>query len=266
MSMFIYVDGDELAYKSTSPKTTWQCGWCLYKTKPQALSGGCKEEDLVKNFCHPYPYSVTKQIDSMINKIVTRCKEHFIEETDFIVQPVISGEGNYRNIHPSYKANRGNKAKPFYLAMAKDYLVSRWNAYVSVDEEADDSMGCLSGENTILASSDKDFLTVPGWLYNIMKDSFIYITEEDSWRNFYTQVMVGDVADNVKGLPKVGPVKAKKILGGIHGKQEMLQRVLKEFIDRGFTERDMETAAFLLYIRRAPGELWTLAKALKGDI
>ena len=36
-------------------------------------------------------------------------------------------------------------------------------------------------------------------------------------RYFYSQVLTGDTADNYKGCPKVGPVKAEKILDKAEG-------------------------------------------------
>lgn len=267
-SRTVFIDGDELAYKSTCPKTVWCSGADVYPTRAKAMAH-CQIETIRPEICNPHRQTIVNQLRSMIEKITVRCADQFMGDT-INYQLVISGGDNFRkDIWSDYKQNREDKPKPLYLARAKDYLVKKFHAQIAVGEEADDLIGILACQepHSIIASSDKDFLTIPNvWLYNIMHDRFTEINEVEADRNFYMQVMIGDVADNVKGLPKVGPVRARKLLEGINDRQEMLRVVKEEFLRRDLTEGDMEKSAFLVYIRRDVGQLWTLQKAEAGEI
>ena len=80
--------------------------------------------------------------------------------------------------------------------------------------EADDLIGMMvSSGKAIGVTIDKDLRQVPGWHLNPDKEEdAIYISEEEGNRFFYEQWMTGDSTDNIYGLWKVGPAKAKKIL------------------------------------------------------
>lgn len=263
--MIIIIDGDELAYKSSCPSVCYQAGWNIYKTKKKAVEAG--EGEVVQILTQPHPDTVKAQLENMVGKIRRRCGEQFSLEPSFSIVVVLSGSKNFRmDKYPDYKANRIGRERPLYLGMARQHLKNKFITQESVGQEGDDLCGILSGEDTVVCSSDKDFLTLPGWLYNIMQDKFILISEHRSWINFYTQIMVGDTADNVQGLPGVGPVKAGKILEGLETKQEMLKAVIEAFWAKGLSEGDVEKAGFLLYIRQKPGEIWSIDSVLRGDI
>jgi DNA polymerase-1 len=80
--------------------------------------------------------------------------------------------------------------------------------------EADDLIGMLvSSGDAIGVTVDKDLRQIPGWHWNPDKETEpVYVSQEEGDKFFYTQWMTGDTTDNVWGLWKVGPAKAKKIL------------------------------------------------------
>ncbi len=65
--------------------------------------------------------------------------------------------------------------------------------------------------------------------------------------------VTGDAADNIKGLYRVGPKKAEKILDGLVKEEDLWDAVLKAY--DGDRERVIENAR-LLGLRREEGELW----------
>jgi 5'-3' exonuclease len=54
---------------------------------------------------------------------------------------------------------------------------------------------------------------IPGNHYNPRTKSLYQVSEEYAERFYWKQILTGDSVDNIPGLPKVGPVKAEKILG-----------------------------------------------------
>jgi 5'-3' exonuclease len=172
----------------------------------------------------------------------------------------LSGKSNFRHSvakSHGYKANR-TQPKPIHLAATRDYLVREYGAVISSGCEADDliAMEVMKGdpESTVIASIDKDFQTVSCWWFNFTKDEWKYSTEWDALKFFYEQVLTGDAVDNIKGIHRVGPVKAKKILEGATTEEDLFQKCLDAY--EGDLERVIENAQ-LLHLQRYKGELWT---------
>lgn len=169
----------------------------------------------------------------------------------------LTGKTNFRNdiaVTASYKGNRKDKAKPVHLQLLREYLVKSWNATVSVDQEADDDIAIRAtelGDEALIVSIDKDFLQVPVWHYNFVKKEKKKVSVEEGLHFFYKQILTGDSADNIKGLHRVGPVKAEKMLEGLTTEQQMYQCCVEAM----GAERVLENAR-LLWLRRAYDEMW----------
>jgi len=134
-----------------------------------------------------------------------------------VMRVFLTGKKNYRtDILDSYKANRKDTRKPMTLGALKNWLVNAYDAELNEPYEADDLIGIAATDDpeTIIVSEDKDFLCVPCQLYNPRHSDrgVVTVTTEMADRYFYSQVLTGDTADNYKGCPQVGPVKADKIL------------------------------------------------------
>lgn len=171
----------------------------------------------------------------------------------------LSGKGNFRyDIYPEYKANRDGMPVPRHRQAAKDYLATKYGATYSEGCEADDMMGieqCKSN-GTIICSLDKDLLMIPGnhfsWEIRGVSVRKLPTGEEvrtpwvkpaitrtvepmDGLRHFYKQCIIGDVADNVKGIHRRGQKFADKLLDGLETEQEMFDAVRDEYgIDEAF--------------------------------
>jgi 5'-3' exonuclease len=193
-------------------------------------------------FAAPGYYPGIRACDSILTSVLER-----LDHTSYDV--IISGPDNFRKkISPEYKANRKPESKPSYLYEARNYFLKYWNATMAVGE-ADDLIGSLHDNCSIIVSSDKDFNQVGGKIYNPWKDTVTEITNPDYW--FYYQCLVGDVADNIKGITGIGPVKAERLLLD-KTKDEMKQIVqdcyIQEFGDGWFARFDL--TARLLFIHR----------------
>jgi DNA polymerase-1 len=124
---------------------------------------------------------------------------HDVEAT--VYRLPLGGSGNFRKkISQQYKANR-TTPPPTYLGAVQAYLVDHWDAFFVDGIETDDQLGIdqTTGTDTVICSIDKDLLQVPGRHYNFVKKEFTNVTEQEGWKNFWTQMVLGDRSDNVMG-------------------------------------------------------------------
>ena len=162
----------------------------------------------------------------------------------------LTGKDNFRyTIYPEYKAHRP-KEKPFWLQAIRDYLVANFNAEVINGQEADDALGINQTPDSVICSIDKDLLMIPGHHYNFVKDEKIYVSNFSAIHHFYMQCLQGDRADNIKGIPKVGPKKAEAILAGCGNEKEMFDAVR----DAYGNDEEFLMNARVLWIRRNENE------------
>lgn len=130
----------------------------------------------------------------------------------------LTGNNNFRKeINPEYKANRKGKPLPKWLDTCREFLVTEWGAKVTEGYEADDALGIEQTDQTIICSLDKDLLMIPGMHYNWVKEETKYISPEQGLKHFWTQMIVGDTADNIFGIRGLGPVKAERALANVEG-------------------------------------------------
>ena len=176
---------------------------------------------------------------------------------DYVVY--LTGKGNFRdNIaksHP-YKGNRKSVQKPRHLQTARDHMESKYQAIISKGEEADDLIAKEAARldyHACVASIDKDMLQIPCWHFNIVRGDYLKVEPYGGIKFFYTQILTGDTADNIVGLWKVGPVKAKKILEDAETEEDLWDCVVKAY--DGNQERVIENAR-LLWLRREEEEIW----------
>lgn len=176
----------------------------------------------------------------------------------------LTGKGNYRfdiAVTQEYKGNRKGAEKPKHLEKAREYLTNKYGAVTVHGREADDAIatGVTSfGEpqHSAVASVDKDYLTVPGWLFDFTKGKWTYQNRTDALLMFYGQMLTGDRVDNIRGIHGIGPKKAEKILEGLVTEDRMWEAVLETFLENGETEDYLIETARLLHLQRYEGELW----------
>lgn len=211
-----------------------------------------------------------------LSELVSRILDT-VKATEYIIYLSCPRNESFRaKLNPEYKAHR-KQEKPKHYNALKQELLDKYNAVVAIEEEADDLIGIAQTEdleNTIACTIDKDILYgIEGYKYNFVKEETFYTSKEQATHFFYKQLLMGDKADNIFGLPKVGPVTADKILSGLEGNDEAdyFITVYSEYCNR-FSEMSKEDLLSLLLlsgqqlkIRTCIGELWQLPNGRRED-
>ena len=140
-------------------------------------------------------------------------------------------------VDSEYKGNRDASHKPTWHKEIKEHLITHWNAEIVEGIEADDCIGIVanlldSGSESeyrpVMCSLDKDLLTIPGEHYNWRQGVTKLVTADEALLNFWKQMLMGDSADNIKGIPKIGKVKSERMLRGLSEK-DMERIVINEY-------------------------------------
>lgn len=125
-----------------------------------------------------------------------------------------------KDILPEYKANRTKKEGTGDLKKTiRGLLISLGINTWLPDMEADDIIGLMTGameegDELTIVSSDTDFLQLLSptvHIYNPIKKEYIKPTVYAEDYVLY-KAIVGDTADNIRGIDGIGPVKATKII------------------------------------------------------
>ena len=194
-----------------------------------------------------------------VKESITRILDVFepSERTRILLQ----GGGNYRDrvatILP-YKGNRDPSKRPVYYDEMREYLIEYFGAELITGMETDDACGIEQWANkdrsTCIVSIDKDLDMIPGWHMNYVKNELYYVDLPTANYNFWKQVLTGDTTDNIRGIPKVGPKTAEKILAGVSRSWvDMHNAVQKEYrakLGSAVADHEFRENATLLWIQR----------------
>lgn len=164
----------------------------------------------------------------------------------------LSGPANWRlTVDPNYKAHRAKVRKPLCFHDTRTLVDANFEVLCAAPFEADDLLGMWSiKQGAILISEDKDLLTVPGFLFNPRTGDFTYSTELEADRRWMLQTLTGDSSDGYPGCPKIGAVKAARILDGASSLGEMFERVVATFVAAGQDRQRARQQASLARIVR----------------
>ena len=191
----------------------------------------CKKEETEdgKGFIYDLEDASVKfdeKVMAMVNTLEEQYSFNIVHTILFL-----EGKGNFRyGFNKSYKANRKDRELPPLLNPLKDWVCNNYNndiytTFKSVNVETDDSIAATYrkhhindfGVQLIVASPDKDLKTIPCLLFDTYwsRMELSSISEVDALRNLMVQMIVGDSADNVRGVPKYGVKKAEGLLKDI---------------------------------------------------
>jgi len=269
--------------------------------------------------------------DMLVDAAKKRCDDRMGSIMDQIqtqeCRYFLTGANNFRNAVATYQQYKGNrydkngnriKEQPYWLQKVREYILSSYNAVLCEGQEADDAlaiaqMKCNASKDwhSIISSIDKDLRIIPG-LHHDMNSGYIeeiteigYLTVDKKGKVrggglkfFYAQLLMGDTADWIKGLPKVtawmketyddtaklrlggcGQKAAYNILNTANTEEELLARVFLCYAsywdgDHFYNHWETEHCIYpepeamlkengqLLWMRRAEGEMWQPDKAL----
>jgi 5'-3' exonuclease len=167
--------------------------------------------------------------DSLVSNILTA-----IGTTKYI--GVLSPSKTFRyQVNPNYKANRKGREKPPFFNEVIDYLKTKYKFLIIPEFEADDVVVSLKGfysnnYDCTLATTDKDLLKLPGRHYNYKKVEFVETNADEAYDYFWYSMIVGDTADNIKGIPGMGDKKTLTFMKKIQ-RQELPKEVLSLYMN-----------------------------------
>lgn len=190
----------------------------------------------------PHFDSVASNLDKRINDICYSCNT--------TTPPILflTGENNFRfdiaTVKP-YK-NRDKDKRPFHYENIRAYMEGVYGARVVDGMEADDAI-CMEQnarmDETIICTRDKDLRIQMGWHYGwesgkqaeffpqwVDEMGTLSLNEKKKIvgtgkKFFYSQLLTGDVVDNIPGLPRCGPVKAFNTLDGLDTEEQLYNAV-----------------------------------------
>lgn len=193
----------------------------------------------------------------------------------------LTGDGNFRKdvaVTRPYKGHRKKADRPYHYQTVKDYML-QCGAELKDTCEADDLLAINQTDDTVICSLDKDLKMVPGWHYNWTTDVLREVSEDEGYRWFMYQLLIGDSTDNIIGCghdeqgvygPRakkagqqytrrngIGPKKAEQLL------DEPIEKLLgivrdcyqQEFGDQWEAKLDEQGA--LLHMGGDVNEYWT---------
>lgn len=214
MFQTILIDSDILVYKIAFAVEApiYVCGGGIYKRRGYAEKIG-KEKGLevVKRMNIGSKAELKDKLKTILAQISddlgTSDHRHFLTSSKV--------KGNFRKdvatIIP-YKGNRKDVRKPFYYDTIRQMLYQDYKAMLVSGQEADDQIAIEQTKlikkhkaynMSIIASIDKDLLTIPGFHYNLNTRKITEITRRQALKNFYGQLLTGDRVDNIPGITRL---------------------------------------------------------------
>ena len=179
-----------------------------------------------------------KDLDKLLGKLF--CDEYVM---------AVKGEGCYRyDLFDDYKKQRSKHYGLGRKELVNDFVpelrklaVYEGYAIPADGREADDLIRTWANEarradqDYIICSIDKDLRCIPGkhyiMHYDPEKQKVLDISAEEAMRHYYEQLLKGDPVDNIPGVPRVGEVKAAKLISGCLTEKEMQDVVVEQYFN-----------------------------------
>lgn len=194
----------------------------------------------------------------------------------------VKGEGNFRNdLYPEYKLNRKQdpSKQNIFVPVLRKLAVYEDYAVAADGMEADDLIRIWSEEakkagiEYVICSIDKDLRCIPGRHYYMKRggERIFDVSEEEALRHYYEQLLKGDPTDNIPGIPRVGPVKAEKMLAPYNLEEDYQVVVVEQYMN-AYNDDWYEALLMngrMIHLLRHPGDyfnpsIWDVVKELKG--
>lgn len=165
-------------------------------------------------------------------------------------------DGWRRKVLPTYKSRRG--ADPEYREAVKQWLREWFKVIERPTMEADDLLGIMATKprfegysltQRVIVSDDKDLKQIPTTVIVPRSGEEVVVSHEEGEYLHMMQTLTGDPTDGYTGIPGVGPVAARKILGGIDPAL-WWTAVLESYGEAGLTEEDALVQARVARILR----------------
>jgi 5'-3' exonuclease len=181
-------------------------------------------------------------------KYLEECWKNFNKELEKMLDAIfcddymlaVKGNGNYRDdLYPEYKANRNNAdpaRRNIFVPLIRKLAVAEDLAIPADGREADDMVRIwaeecrAAGIDYVICTIDKDLKCIPGKHWHMKNRVLFTVSEEQALRHYYEQLLKGDPTDNIPGVPRVGEVKAAKLLADFSNEEEYQEVVIDQYI------------------------------------
>jgi DNA polymerase-1 len=220
---------------------------------------------------------------NVVNRIEQAKRRSGAEEVRILMTANGSHKGHRYAIATvkDYQGNRSSGRRPKNWQYLRDYLLGLPNTEVSNNAEADDLFAKYAHNllDAVLHYQDKDMRQIDDCWHLTWDDFQLIRVPKGAWsvvangkqygrKWFWLQMLHGDTADNIPGLPKYvnpkgslalcGEVTAGKLLAMVESQAEAFDVVLELY--RGYWGERAEVAlleqAILLWLRRIPGNVF----------
>jgi len=156
------------------------------------------------------------------------------------------------DVADTYKGNRRPPKVALEMLTPLRELLIEMGAICFDNVEADDV--CVSRMyqepgKYVLCHIDKDLNQAVGKHYNYNTQESYEVDQEEADYWFYSQVLEGDSVDGIKGCPKVGKVKAQKILAAVKP-EEYWETIKDKYEEVGMDNDYLIQQARLVYMLR----------------
>jgi len=221
-------------------------------------AASCQKKDVVIES----PETAIMRVNDLMNRILHETNAEWF-------YPYLTGSNNFRlQYNPEYKANRKDTAKPVYLELVREHLVTQWDTQVSDGCEADDLMAIeqtKQPDETIICTIDKDLLQVPGKHFNFVKSEFRTISPIEGTFNFYWQFVMGDTSDNILGFDgkarQTIPRFLESTLSEMQGLASDELAIFQYVRDMYNDDERMLMNGVCLWMQREPNQIWKFPNA-----
>lgn len=260
------IDGDVLVYLAgfAAQKTIWthtpSGEWFEGKKAANEWWAGQSPDPMIKDdWSSEVRVEPWTNCQFIIDGKIGECKQ-MTNSTDVMV--FLSPSSTFRHdlaFTRGYKANRKGAPKPAYYERIRAYLQDEYGATTGENVEADDLMGMAQTANSVICSNDKDMLQIAGRHYNFTKgedEAFTVVDPYGGDRWFFTQLISGDITDNIPGIPGWGAKKSEALVASYDedDNDDELVLSIKELYEEyyGVAGQDvMEEQAALVWILRS---------------
>jgi hypothetical protein len=184
-----------------------------------------------------YGNQIERSLDDVINEFNIYFTNILINSGCIYYVALLTGGSHRYSLYPEYKANRKKLEKPKHLKELINYCIDNWNFTKIEGFEADDLVNVANNYfkneriSTVLVHTDKDLNQIEGTHYNYKINEFYEVDSSEASYNLWTQVIVGDFTDNIKGLKGKGKAFAYKLLLNLDDNMSMRSIVLDAYTD-----------------------------------
>lgn len=167
--------------------------------------------------------------DNKIKSIVETVKEKTKEDWKYVLYFQEKTKTFRKVLYPDYKSNRKTELPPNFKDLKQWVKENHPFKLADKNKETDDLIAEDANQFTCICYIDKDLKQIykSRFHFNYDKSELYKIDKKEATKNFYTQMIVGDSSDNIKGVKGKG---IKYVNNLFKNQENYFYLTLKEYI------------------------------------